>query len=591
MVLGVIVTYLPVWHAGFIWDDDYHLTDNPCIIGPLGFVGIWTTHIYQFFPLVLSTFWLEHALWGLAPVPYHLVNVLQQAGCALLLWQVLKNLQIPGAWLGAALWALHPVQVESVAWISEMKNTESGLFYLLAILFFVRWLKADDAGARSEARRNYALTLLFAALAMGGKSSTVVLPAVLFLCAWWVENRFPWQRFGRLAPVILLSVISTAITIWPVAPDPSVVADPQWAQSWPQRVATSGDVIWFYLGKLLWPHPLMAVYPRWRIDAHQLASYLPLLTALIVGLGLWFWRESRLVRPAFFALAYFLVVLAPFLDLLDQSFWRYSFVEDHLQYLACMGPLALAGAGLTQLVERIVPVSPRWQGALGAGLLLILGFLSWQRAGVYANELTLWTDNLAKNPDCWVGYYNLGNEYVRERRIDEALALYQKSIAINPNYDRAHNNLGNALLQRGQIDAAVAEIERALQINPKSYMAHVSLADAFLHQGRLDEAALQSQEAVDINPKISSAHNNLGNALLRLGRLDEAIAQYQKALQIKPEFAEAHNNLGLALIRKGNVEASIVEFQEAVNLQPNYLDARRNLMRAEMIARQNVVPK
>src|ERR1700678_3949151 len=181
LVIATLIAYQKVWHAGFIWDDDRHLTTNPCIVGPLGLKEIWTTSAARICPLVLTTFWVEHALWGLEPLPYHLVNVLLHGACAVVLWRVLRSLQVPGAWLGAALWTLHPVQVESVAWITEMKNTESGLFFLLSIFFFVKWLRARGVDERTGGGWNYALTLLFAALAMASKSSTVILPVVLCL--------------------------------------------------------------------------------------------------------------------------------------------------------------------------------------------------------------------------------------------------------------------------------------------------------------------------------------------------------------------------------------------------------------------------
>jgi len=189
LILSVILTYTPVWHAGFIWDDAQHLTTNPCIVGPLGLKEIWTTSAADICPFTFTTFWVEHALWGLAPLPYHLVNVLLHAACAVLLWRVLRSLRVQGAWLGAAIWTLHPVEVESVAWITEMKNTESGLFFLLSILFFVRWLRARGVERRTGDGWNYRLTLFFAALAMASKSSTVILPVVLSLCVWWMEGR------------------------------------------------------------------------------------------------------------------------------------------------------------------------------------------------------------------------------------------------------------------------------------------------------------------------------------------------------------------------------------------------------------------
>jgi protein O-mannosyl-transferase len=210
LILFVILAYTPVWKAGFVWDDEPILTANPCIIGPLGLKEIWTTPGADICPLTLSTFWAEHALWGLNPLPYHLVNVLMHGLSAVLLWRVLRSLRLPGAWLGAALWAIHPVGVESVAWITEMKNTESGLFFLLSILFFVRWLRAKNLGGRTGGRWSYALSLLFAALAMAAKSSTVILPVVLCLCAWWIEGRWHWRNVARTVPIFLMAIAAGA---------------------------------------------------------------------------------------------------------------------------------------------------------------------------------------------------------------------------------------------------------------------------------------------------------------------------------------------------------------------------------------------
>ena len=213
LVVAVIATYSPIWHAGYIWDDSMHVTENPCVVGPLGLKEIWTTSAWRPFPLVITMFWVEHALWGLAPLPYHLVNVFEHAACAVLLWRVLLGLRIPGAWLGAALWALHPLQVESVAWISEMKNTQSGLFYLLTILFFVKSLRTKEGHKQNEVDWNYGLTLLFAALAMASKSSTVILPVVLCLCAWWMDGRWHWRNLIKLSPIFLLSVAASAASL------------------------------------------------------------------------------------------------------------------------------------------------------------------------------------------------------------------------------------------------------------------------------------------------------------------------------------------------------------------------------------------
>src|SRR5260221_1363891 len=384
LVVAVILVYQPVWYAGFIWDDEGLVTANPCIAGPLGLKEIWTTSAADICPLTLTTFWVEHALWGFAPLPYHLANIFFHGACAVLLWRVLRSLQVPGAWLGAALWALHPVQVESVTWVTEMKNTQSGLFFLLTLLFFVKELQSPD-------RRRYALTLLFATLAMASKSSTVILPVVLCLCAWWVEGRWQWRNLMKVGPIFLISIAASALSMWTQGLQLATDTDPQWVRTWPERLVTAGDAVWFYLGKLAWPHPLITCYPGWEIGAGQSFSYLPLLAVIMVLFLLWFKRASW-SRPWFIVFAYFLVALLPALGLVDNYIFKYSLVFDHFQYLAGMGPLVLAGAGLAFFAGFVLAKKFWLQGTLGAGGLLILGVLSWQRAWVYGSQGTLWTE-------------------------------------------------------------------------------------------------------------------------------------------------------------------------------------------------------
>jgi len=667
LVLAVILVYQPVWYAGFIWDDDSLIITNPCMIGPFGLKEIWTTNAADICPLTLSTFWAEHALWGLAPLPYHLLNVLWHGACAVLLWRILRSLQVPGAWLGAVLWALHPVQVESVAWISEMKNTESGLFFLLSILFFVRWLRAKDLDRQTDARVcyrigqgrvasrfwaaprreegeyplrsltdeqqrcspkvpppfgpgffcllaslltpyrplrvcssldaspegksspgatlsysithpnwNYGLTLLFAALAMACKSSTVILPMVLCLCAWWMEGKWHWRNLARVFPIFIISIAASALSIWTQGLVLKTLTDPQWVRTWPQRLMGAGDAVWFYLGKLLWPHPLMTAYPRWQIDAGWWFWYVPLLAVIIVLLILWL-KRGTWSRPWFFTFAYFLTALFPVLGLVDNPIFRYSLVFDHFQYLADMGPLALAGAGLVRLMDFVIPGKPWLQSALCAGLLLILGMMSWHRAWAYQSEETLWTDELAKNPDSWLGYYGLGVALVTKGQVDEAMAQYQKALEIDPNSFEAHDNLGIALAQEGRVDEAMVQFQKTLKIDPNFAEAYRNLGTALVTKGQMNEAMAQFQKSLEIDPNSVEAHDNLGIALAQEGRVDEAMAQFQKSLEIDPNSVEAHDNLGIALAQEGRVDEAMVQFQKSLEIDPNFAEAYCNL--------------
>ncbi len=583
LLSAVIAVYSPVWWAGYIWDDGFVVTGNPVIVGPLGLEEIWTTSAADICPLTLTSFWLQYKLWGLAPLPYHLVNVLLHGACAIVLWRVLLGLRVPGAWLGAALWALHPVAVESVAWITEMKNTESGLFFLLSIFFFVKDLRTAPAGKRGLWNRNFAMTLLFAALAMAAKSSTVILPIVLCLCAWWMEGRWQWRNLAKVGPMFLMSIVAGVVSIW--TQKVMGAEDAELARSWLERLSTAGDATWFYLGKLAWPHPLMMVYPHWQIDTADVLCYVPALAVVIALVVFWLKRRSW-ARPWFFALAYFLAALLPVAGLLNMSFFIYTQVADHFQYLAAMGPLALAGAGIFRLAEWAMLQRTWLPATLGAGLLLLLGMVSWQRAWVYQNQETLWKDTLSVNPNCFVGYNNLGNAFLQKGQIDEAIQQYQNALKTNPNYAEARYNLGNAFLQKGQVDEAIRQYQNALKINPNYAQACYNLGDALLQKGQVDEAIQQYRNALKINPNIALACYNLGNALLQKGQVDEAIQQYQKALKINPNYAEAYNNLGNALLQKGQVEEAIAQIQEALRLEPDNASIQNNFSKAQAMALQ-----
>ena len=256
------------------------------MVGPLGLKEIWTTRAADICPFTVSTFWAEYKLWGSAPLPYHLVNVLLHGTCGVVLWRALVVLRVPGAWLGAALWTLHPVEVESVAWISEMKNTESALFFLLSILFYAKYLRKREGDGQTR-HWYYTLTLLFGALALASKSSTVFLPIVLVGCMKWIQGEWRIREALKLVPLFLMSLASGLVALWTQHLQ-LAGGDFQWTRTWPERVATAGDAVWFYLGKLVWPHPLLAVYPSWNIDTANWVSYLPTLAVVMVLLILWF---------------------------------------------------------------------------------------------------------------------------------------------------------------------------------------------------------------------------------------------------------------------------------------------------------------
>lgn len=537
---AVFLTYLPVLHAGFIWDDNNQVTDNPCIVGPLGLKEIWTTSAARFFPMTLTTYWVEHAFWKIRPGPYHLVNGLEHAASAVLLWRILTLQKVQGAWLGTAIWALHPVEVESVAWVSELKNTQSGLFYLLTIFFFIKGQTAKPTEGKTGIGLDYALTIFFSFLAMTSKSSTVILPLVLMLCAWWMDRRWNWPGQIKVWPIFIMSVLVSVMTVKAVGMEEPIAAYAP--QTLPERLATAGCAIWFYLGKLLWPHPLMTVYPRWEIHAGNAFIFIPLLLALATLLLFW-WKRDDWSRPYFFVFAYFVIALLPVLGLVNHNFLQHSFVADHFQYLASMGPLVLVGSGLARLADFFIPKSIGIQSSLCAILLLILGVSSWQRASVYENSETLWTDELTKNPGCWMGQNNAGIALFEKGRIEEAIFHYQKSLEIYPGFGEAEANLANALFQAGRRDEAMAHYQKALEINPNDAETHNNFGSALARSSQVNQAIPQFEKAVELSPAYAEAHDNLGTAYFQTGQIDKAATQFYFALGLNQEDARARNGL------------------------------------------------
>jgi tetratricopeptide (TPR) repeat protein len=580
-MVGIVLVYSPVWRAGFMWDDNQIVTANPVIVGPFGLREIWSSGAARYYPLVLSTFWLEHALWGLAPFGFHLVTVLFHATSAVVLWRVLRRLGIAGAWLGAALWALHPVQVETVSWISETKNTESGLFFLLTIYFFLRGLRATEFAPNRGLSRYHLIALVCAALAMMCKSTALLLPFVLLLCLWWSKRRLRWSDLAVLAPFAVLATVATLIVV-------SIVqhfggSEYHGTQGWGERLALAGYIYWFYLAKLIWPHPLMAIYPGWSLaNSPPLLSFLPLATLVLVygylGLRRMAWRGC------FLAFTYYLLNLLPVMGLFSVTGFRYSPVEDHLQYLASMGPLALAGAGLAAL-PRLLPSGLTWLSRTAcAALLLLLGGLGWKQAWHYQSAHTFWVYNLSQNPGCWMAYNDLGLEMAQQGQTEEAWRYFQACVQLEPDSYLAHYNLGDLLAQKKDWPQAVDEYRKSIANHAYFAAAEAHLGEALTQLNQLEEAVVHERRAVYLDPFSAQAHNDLGALLFRQGDATAAMAEYQEALRDDPASVQTHTNLALALtqsgvtlLQQGNVEGAESQFQEALANDPELAQAHSDL--------------
>ena len=449
LVAATILAYQPASTAGFIWDDDAYVTRNSLLTALDGLQRIWFSldSPSQYFPLTYTTFRLEHALWGLHPAGYHWVNILLHAVNALLAWRLLKRLSVPGAWLAAAIFALHPVNVESVAWITELKNVQSLFFSLLALLAWVEMVEKAE-GSRLKAKMWYGLALVFYALALCSKTTACTLPAALLLILWLKHQPINWSRLAQVVPFVVLGVGMGLVALWWERHHQGTEGK-VFALGFLDRILIASRAVWFYAGKLLWPANLTFNYPRWVIHPGNPFAYGWLVAG--VGLGAVIYYARRFVgRSVEVAAAFYVAALSPLLGFFMLYTFRYTFVADHYQYVAGLGPIALAAAGISAVSLRSGRENRFLKPLIGGGLLVVLGLLTWRQCGMYADLETLWRTTLARNPKSYMARNNLGTVYLNQGRLNEAMACFQEAKEIQPQDANAYLNLGALFFKAGR---------------------------------------------------------------------------------------------------------------------------------------------
>lgn len=572
LLLATCVAYLPAMQGGFLWDDDDYVTGNHLLTAPDGLQRIWFSleSRSQYFPLTYTVLRLEHALWGLNPLGYHIVNLLFHAANALLVWQLLRRLSVPAAWLAAAIFALHPVHVESVAWISEFKNVLSLFFFLLACGAWLRFLERPHPTGRWW----YGGAIAFYALALFAKTTACTLPAVLLLVLWLKREPIDRRRILQVIPFLAIGLGMGLIVVWWERFHQGTRGG-EFAVGFVERLLIAGRSGWFYLGKLVWPVKLTFSYPRWVIDARDPLQYGWLLGA--AGAGVLIWRlRSFLGRGLEVAAIFYIAVLGPVLGFIMLYTFRYTFVADHYQYVASIGPIAFYAAALSRISRNLTAHRRPFLG-FAAVLLAILGALTWQQSHIYKNAETLWRDTLAKNPASWMAHNNLGLELTNQDRLTEAFSHYREALQLKPGYGDALNNMGLALAREGKLDEAATRYSEALRANPNLTRAHYNWGIALARQGKLAEAVSHYQEALRMEPMQPEIHNNLANALSRQGKTGEALAHYARALKLAPDYAQAHYNLALTLRAKGRLTEALIHLLHAIRIEPDHSEFRVRL--------------
>lgn len=568
LFLVTLAAYFPALSAGFIWDDQPGHVTRPELRSLDGLVRIWTEpgSTQQYYPLLHSAFWLEHQLWGDAPFGYHLVNLLLHATAACLFAAVLRRLALLGATVAALLFALHPVCVESVAWVSEQKNTLSLVLYLSAALAYLRF-ETDRRRAR------YALATALFIAALLSKTVTATLPAALLVLAWWqrgslslrrdVVPLLPWFACSALAAVATTGFEQTLIG----------AQGADFALTGTQRLLLAGRAVWFYLGKLLLPVDLAFIYPRILPDPANPVAWLFPLSALLIPAALgWHARRSGRRGPLAAALL-FGGALFPALGFINVFPFLYSFVADHFQYLPSLAVFAFAAAALVKL-------PPPAQRATTAALLILLGTLTFRQADHYRDVFALYEHTLEKNPACWMAHNNLGVALVETGRADEAITHFEKALVLRPTYAECENNLGDALNQLGRSTEAIPHLESALRLQPRYAEAMNNLGVAFMATQRPDEGLAHFAEAIRLKPTYAVAHRNLGLATARSGRTANALPHFTRAVELNPSYFEAQLEWATALTILGRYTEAFPHFEAALKLNPASGDAHSTYARA-----------
>ena len=546
------VAYLPATRNGFIWDDDAYITENPTLTAPDGLSRIWLDMRAspQYYPLTFSLFYLEKHLWGLKPSGFHLVNISLHACNALLVWLILRKLGVPGSYFAAGLFALHPVEVESVAWAAEQKNTLSGLLALAALRSYLQFQPLQDEGGTELPRRfrwwwyGFSLGLYF--LALLAKSVVATLSGVLLLVLWWKQPRLRPRDVLPLAPFF---VLGAALGLNTARLEVSHVGayGPDFARTPLDRLLIACRAICFYAGKLIAPVKLTFFYPRWHVNPSDARQWLPVLAVSLTVVVLFLLRRC-LGRGPLTAVLCFCVILFPGLGFTNIYPTRISFVSDHFQYHASVALLALIGViaarSFSGRKDRKLLAT-----AAALPVLILLGCLTWTQCLDYRDAMTLWTHTLARNPVAWVAHTNLANVLKAQGRFEEALEHYRKTIELRPNELLGYLNLGDAYFRSGDMRRTVEVYERGLRC----------LADKPADQSKLE--------------------TNIGSVFFTLGNMDDAIARFRKAIAADPLSAHAHSNLGLALATRGQRIAAIEELRIALRLSPGESEIRNHLHR------------
>ncbi|MBF0279364.1 MAG: tetratricopeptide repeat protein [SAR324 cluster bacterium] len=574
LMLLIVIAYFPVNDAGSIMDDGDFYINDPVMKKTDGWQQIWfrpfeNNHVWPYIPMTRFTFWLERQCFGLNLFVTHWLNVAFHLLSALLFWKVLRQLSIQGAWFAAMLFALHPVHVQSVVWIAERKNVVSGVFFLLTIWSFLHFEKEKGKGW-------YFLTLVLYLCALLSKTATIMLPLVFIICQIWL--RISWKKtdLWKFLPFFLLGAGAAYARIW-FELNSFGASGEEYARSFLERVLTAAHIPFFYLSKIIFPHPLIFTYPKWEIDDSQLFLYLPVLSVLL-GVGVLLWKYRNWGRPLFLGVMAFGVLLFPVLGFFNNAWTRFSFVTDHWVYLPSIPIFVLLAGAFSSVTANLhvrkVLLLKLSSGLFWIGIFILLIILTQNQANLYRNPQILWKTTVARNPDSWIAHAQIGRLYLEEKQYELALQYLNKTFELtneNP-FIEIYNYRGLTYLGLGQYDLALKDYNKALQMDPEYVNAYLNRGNTHIRLAQNEQALLDFNQAIKLDPKNVGGYFNRGNMYLWQRQYRQALEDYKTVLRLDPSEIKAWINRGTAHLYLQQYEQAIENYNAALKLNPNFLE-------------------
>jgi tetratricopeptide (TPR) repeat protein len=580
IVLAVLWIYSPAYHGDWLWDDDQLLTANPTVQATSlqGLAKLWfDPDGADYFPLSYTALWAQWPFFGQRSTGYHVTSILLHAVSALLVWRLFWRMRIPGAWLGGMLFAIHPLCVESVAWVSETKNTLSLPLFLLSCIF---WVEQDEERPGPRRTVCYWLSIVCFLLAMFAKTSMVALPVVLLLHAWWKRGEITPRDLWRTAPFFLISLALGLITIHyqhgrAIGQEKILVDGLLSVNGFLQRTAVAGMAILFYLWKTIAPINLLPIYPRWEVPQPWQFLAWPLIgwAATQIWANRGTAERPGWGRHAAFGLGFFLLMVTPVLGFVTISYMRITWVADHFVYLPMLGVIALlAAAAATWYESAAAQVRPLFLAG-AATVLAVLALSAFVYAGAWSSEDALWTHTLAINEKAWQAHNRLGAKKFARNEIEAAHHHFTRSTALRPDLGETHNNLGTTLSRKGRMDEAIKEFAEARRLTPYVMQMNINLYNALAATGRTAEAEAAVAESLAFFTEESKktdwrgdtgAHLKRGTFLVNIGRHADAVNEFAQAVRAQPGMIDLYLQLAGTQQAAGQFDASIATLQDVL---------------------------